>query len=194
MVAVDAHSKWLKMAIMKSTTAITTIENIDEMFTRFECPIQSVFNNGPQLVSEGMTAFLQANWVQHIKLAPFHPATDGLAERFVQTLKHELKNSQGQGTFYRLLHRFLLTCTTKVSPATPMFKRDLGSKFDLFKHSTAVKDTVQLQTVTPSQQVGVPLFPRCLFLTLGWGWHLHPQLCCHCRPKTVTGMMVNWML
>lgn len=52
---------------------------------------QLVSNNGPQLVSQEMTGFLQANGVQHIKSAPYHPATNGLAERFVQTMKHALK-------------------------------------------------------------------------------------------------------
>ncbi|XP_060771685.1 uncharacterized protein K02A2.6-like [Neoarius graeffei] len=157
LVAVDAHSKWPKVTIVKSTTTNKTIEKIGEMFSRFGCPIQLVSDNGPQLVSEGMTIFLQANGVQHVKSAPFHPATNGLAKRFVQTLKHALKTSQGQGTFRQSLHRFLLTyrithhATTKVSPATLMFKRDLQTHFDLLKPLT-VKDAVQNQQKKQTQQ------------------------------------------
>lgn len=150
LVVVDGHSKWPEVAIMKSVTADKTIEKIGEMFSRFGCPSQLVSDNGPQLVSKDMTVFLQANGVQHIKSAPFHPATNGLAERFVQTLKHALETSQGQGTFHQWLHRFLLTyrntphTTTKVSPASLMFKRDLRTHFDLL-NPTTVKDTVQRQ-------------------------------------------------
>ncbi|XP_060780909.1 uncharacterized protein K02A2.6-like [Neoarius graeffei] len=157
LVAVDAHSKWPEVAVMKSTTAAKTIEKIGEMFSRFGCPVQLVSDNGPQLVSEEMSTFLQVNGVQHIKSAPFHSATNGLAERFVQTLKHALKTSQGQGSFHQRLHRFLLTyrntphATTKSSPASLMFKRDLRSHFDLLKPA-AVKDTVQKQQEKQIQQ------------------------------------------
>lgn len=35
--------------------------------------------------------FLVANGVKHIWSAPYHPATNGAAERLVQTVKRELK-------------------------------------------------------------------------------------------------------
>uniref|UniRef100_A0A669DC14 Gypsy retrotransposon integrase-like protein 1 n=1 Tax=Oreochromis niloticus TaxID=8128 RepID=A0A669DC14_ORENI len=150
LVAVDAHSKWPEVTIMKSTTTEKTIEALGEMFSRFGSPTQIVSDNGPQLVSQEMEAFLQANGVQHITSAPYHPATNGLAERFVQTMKHALKTSQGQGTLHQRLHRFLLNyrnsphATTRTSPANAMFKRDLRTTFDLLKPAT-VKDTVQKQ-------------------------------------------------
>lgn len=150
LVAVDAHSKWPEVAIMRSTTAEKTIEKLGEMFSRFGSPAQLVSDNGPQFVSQEMTRFLQANGVQHIKSAPYHPATNGLAERFVQTMKHALKTSQGQGTLHQRLHNFLLTyrnsphATTKTSPASLMLKRDLRTTFDLLKPS-AVEDIVQRQ-------------------------------------------------
>ena len=150
LVAVDAHSKWPELAIMKSTTTEKTIEALGEMFCRFGSPTQLVSDNGPQLVSQEMEAFLQANGVQHITSAPYHPATNGFAERFVQTMKNSLKASQGQGTLHQRLHKFLLNyrnsphAHTKISPDNLMFKRNLRTIFDLLKPS-AVKDTVQKQ-------------------------------------------------
>ena len=61
LVAVDAHSKWPEVTIMKSTTTEKTIEALGEMFCRFGSPTQLVSDNGPQLVS----LHLQANGVQH---------------------------------------------------------------------------------------------------------------------------------
>lgn len=148
LVAVDAHSKWPEVAIMKSTTSEKTVEELGEMFSRFGAPVQLVSDNGPQLVSKEMSDFLQANGVQHIKSAPYHPASNGLAERFVQTLKHALKTSQGQGTLHQRLHEFLLKyrttphSTTKASPASLMFNRELRTNLDLLK-PPAVKDIVQ---------------------------------------------------
>ncbi|XP_038590458.1 LOW QUALITY PROTEIN: uncharacterized protein K02A2.6-like [Micropterus salmoides] len=106
LVAVDAHSKWPEVAIVKSTTTEKTIEKLGEMFSRFGSASQFVSDNGPQLGSEEMHAFLQANGVQHIKSAPYHLRQNGLAERFVQMMKHALKASQGQGTLQQRLYNF----------------------------------------------------------------------------------------
>ncbi|KAI5611825.1 hypothetical protein C0J50_11790, partial [Silurus asotus] len=131
LVVMDAHSKWPEVAIMKSTSAEKTIEKLEEMFSRFGSPVQLVSDNGPQFTSHEMATFLQANGVQHITSSPYHPATNGFAERFVQTMKHALKVSIGQGTFHQRLHSFLLFyrstphATTKVSPAFLLFNREL---------------------------------------------------------------------
>nr|XP_061786525.1 uncharacterized protein K02A2.6-like [Nerophis lumbriciformis] len=157
LVCVDAHSKWPEVAIMKTTTTAKTIERLGEIFSRFGSPLQLVSDNGPQLVSQEMTTFLEANGVQHIRSAPFHPATNGLAERFVQTMKKALKTSQEQGSFHQRLHRFLLSyrntphATTKVSPACLMFKRNLRTNFDFLKPTT-LKDIVQHQQEKQIQQ------------------------------------------
>ncbi|KAJ8015937.1 hypothetical protein DPEC_G00001890 [Dallia pectoralis] len=150
LVMVDAHSKWPEVAIMKSTTAGKTIEKLGEVFSRFGSPLQLVSDNGPQLVSQEMTTFLQVNGVQHIRSAPYHPSTNGLAERFVQTMKHALKASQGQGTLHQRLHSFLLSyrntphATTKASPASLLMKRELRTSFDLLRPPTT-KEIVQRQ-------------------------------------------------
>ncbi|KAL2102140.1 hypothetical protein ACEWY4_001308 [Coilia grayii] len=60
LVAVDAHSKWPEVAVMKSTTAAKTIEKIGEMFSRFGCPMQLVSDNGPQLVRHDDQILLSA--------------------------------------------------------------------------------------------------------------------------------------
>ncbi|XP_058879215.1 uncharacterized protein K02A2.6-like [Acipenser ruthenus] len=109
------------------------------MFSRFGSPEQLVSDNGPQFVSQELATFLQVNGVQHIRSAPYHPSTNGLAERFVHTMKHALKASQGQGTLHQRLNSFLLACrntphaTTKASPALLLLKRPLRTNFDLLR-------------------------------------------------------------
>lgn len=142
LVAVDAHSKWPEVAIMKSTTSRKTIERLQEMFSRFGIPEQLVSDNGPQFVSAEMEAFLRTNGIQHIRSAPYHPATNGLAERFVQTLKHSLLASGFQGSLHQRVHSFLQTyrntphSTTKASPAELLLKRTLRTKMDLIRPPT----------------------------------------------------------
>lgn len=82
LVVIDAHSKWPEVAVMKSTSLDKTIEELRSIFSRFGLQQQLVSDNGPQLVSEEFKAFMEENGIQHIKSAPYHPATNGLAERF----------------------------------------------------------------------------------------------------------------
>lgn len=150
LVVVDAHSKWPEVTVMKSTSAERTIEELRSIFSRFGLPTQLVSDNGPQLVSEEFRSFMEANGIQHIKSAPYHPATNGLAERFVQTMKQALKSSQGNGSLNRRLNTFLLTyrntphATTKVAPASAMMKRQLRTRLDLLR-PPKTKQVVQTQ-------------------------------------------------
>ncbi|KAI2646093.1 Transposon Ty3-I Gag-Pol polyprotein [Labeo rohita] len=121
LVLLDAHSKWPEVEIMKSTSSVNTVEALRLIFGRFGLPQPLVSDNGPQLVSEEFEAFMKANGIHHIRSAPYHPSTNGLAERF----KHS-------------------HATTKVSPATAMFKRQLRTRLDLLKPQKT-KQTVQAQ-------------------------------------------------
>ncbi|XP_056132822.1 uncharacterized protein K02A2.6-like, partial [Lampris incognitus] len=98
LVVVDAHSKWPEVQIMDSTTASKTITVLRGLFSRHGLPHILVSDNGPQFCSEEFTTFLKANGVKHIRSAPYHPATNGLAERFVQTFKHTHSNNAVNNT------------------------------------------------------------------------------------------------
>ncbi|KAK9405236.1 putative protein K02A2.6-like [Crotalus adamanteus] len=50
-----------------------------------------VSDNGPQFTSSEFQAFLQANMIRHATSAPFHPSTNGMAERMVRITKDALK-------------------------------------------------------------------------------------------------------
>ena len=57
LIAVDAHSKWPEVFVMKETTATKTIENLHVIFGRFGLPEQVVTDNSPQFVSEDFSHF-----------------------------------------------------------------------------------------------------------------------------------------
>ncbi|RXN16546.1 putative protein K02A2.6-like protein [Labeo rohita] len=80
LIVMDAHSKWPKVAVMHSTTAEKTAVKLGEMFSHFGYPEQLISDNGPQFTSHEFAVFLQQCGIQHIKSAPYHPATNGLAE------------------------------------------------------------------------------------------------------------------
>ncbi|XP_076862347.1 TGF-beta receptor type-2 isoform X2 [Brachyhypopomus gauderio] len=162
LVVVDAHSKWPDVAIMRSTTTGKTIEQLEEMFSRYGIPEQLVSDNGPQFVAEEMEAFLKMNGIQHIKSAPYHPSTNGLAERFVQTLKHSLKASVNQGSLHHRLHSFLLTyrntphSTTKASPAELLLKRALRTQLDCIRPPSRSQVVKSSQLEQSRRRSGTP--------------------------------------
>ncbi|XP_041820347.1 uncharacterized protein K02A2.6-like [Chelmon rostratus] len=150
LVVVDAHSKWPEAIIMQETSTERTIEELRLIFSRFGLPQQLVSDNGPQLVSKEFKAFMEENGIHHITSAPYHPATNGLAERFVQTMKHALKSGQGRRSLNQRLSAFLLSyrntphATTKVSPASALFNRQLRTRLDLLR-PLRTKEVVHLQ-------------------------------------------------
>lgn len=123
---------------MKTTTTERTVQALRSMFARNGVPETLVSDNGPQFTSVEFGAFLRANGVKHKRSAPFHPATNGQAERFVQTLKRSLKASRGKFTLQHRVEAFLLSyrnaphTTTGESPAM-LFRRRLRFRLDLVR-------------------------------------------------------------
>ena len=140
LVAVDAYSEWPLVATMQSTTIAKTIEVLRQMFSLYGLPEQIVSDNGPQFTSEEFAVFLKINGIKHTRSAPYHLATNGLAERFVQSLKQGLKASISSGLpLSRRLNNFLLTyrstahSTTQVTPSSLFLKREVRTRFDLLR-------------------------------------------------------------
>ena len=48
-------------------------------------------DNGPQFVSRDFSSFMKMNGIKHTLIPPYHPASNGAAERSVQILKQALR-------------------------------------------------------------------------------------------------------
>ena len=138
MLVVDAHSKWPEVFEMSSTTTLKTITILRHLFVAYGLPEQVVSDNGPQFTSEEFKVFLKRNGVKYICCAPYHPSSNGAAERFVQTFKQAMKASikEPHPVAHRLAN-FLLTyrstphATTNVAPCTLFLQRELRTRFNL---------------------------------------------------------------
>ena len=97
LIVVDAFSKWPEIIDMTSTTASSTIKVLREIFSTHGLPEQLVTDNGPQFVSSEFSDFCKANGIKHFRVAPYHPASNGLAERMVQTFKQAMRRSSNDG-------------------------------------------------------------------------------------------------
>lgn len=54
-----------------------------------------ISNNGTAFVSKKFEEFTRNNRIRHVKSAPYHPSTNGLVERAVQTFKMAMKKQSG---------------------------------------------------------------------------------------------------
>lgn len=123
---------------MSSTTAERAIEFLRSTFARFGIPEQIVSDNGPQWTSEEFNLFLKQNGIKHYFSAPYHPSTNGLVERFIQTKKSALKKGiarslQHSLSEFLLNYRNTVHATTQESPAKLLLKRDLRTRLNLIR-------------------------------------------------------------
>ena len=135
LVMIDAHTKWMEVHMTTSSTSSTTISLLRKTFAALGLPDVIVSDNGSNFCSDEFADFLKKNGVKNIRTAPYHPASNGLAERAVQTFKEGMKKLT-EGTLETKLARFLFKyrmtpqTATGVSPAELLYGRPLQSHLD----------------------------------------------------------------
>ena len=143
LLVVDAHLKWPEIIEMNSITSTQTITEIRRLFATHGLPTQLVSDNGPQFTSEEFATFCKKNGVKHIRCSPYHPVSNGLYERLVQTFKKAMKASRGdERSLSHRLSSFLLQyrCTPHTTTNTPPCElfvgRSLRMHLDLLRSPT----------------------------------------------------------
>ena len=142
LILVDAYSKWIDVHAVSTATTQKTVEKIRESIITHGIPDSIVSDNGSCFTSNEFQAFCTANGIQHIRVAPHHPSSNGLAERAVQTVKGGLAKMR-TGTFTERLQRFLMAyrntphATTGISPAELLMGRRPKTLLDLLRPNLA---------------------------------------------------------
>nr|XP_054918814.1 uncharacterized protein K02A2.6-like isoform X1 [Dermacentor andersoni] len=99
------------------------------------------FNKGdshPGMRSQDFQEYLQRVGTRHVRRAPYHPSSNGLAECFVQTLKGALRKfsrpiSPSELTDFLLLYRNTTQATTAEAPSLLLLERCLRTRLDLVR-------------------------------------------------------------
>ena len=152
LVVADAHSKWIDIMVVPSTSTQHTIRHLRTIFATHGLPEMLVSDNATSFTSNEFQEFMERNGIRHITSAPYHPATNGLAERTVQTFKNAMKKAVPgdiDTTLARFLFHYRTTphTTTGVSPAELLLGRQPRTHNTLLRPSTAsrVREAQQRQ-------------------------------------------------
>jgi len=135
LLVIDAHSRWMEVEAVHSATTQITVEHLHSMFAQFELPEVMVTDNVICFISSECTEFSRQNQIYHVKVAPYHPSSNGLAERSVKSFNLGMKK-QTSGMVQTKLSRFLFhyrltpNSATGVTPAELMLKCQPHSHLD----------------------------------------------------------------
>ena len=91
LVVIDAHSKWMDVFDVKSATGSQTVEKLRMSFATHGVSETIVSDNASQFVNEVFAEFTRKNQIKDIRVSPYHPSSNGLAERAVQVFKNGMK-------------------------------------------------------------------------------------------------------
>ena len=125
---------------MTTTSGTRTIEELRRLFATRGLPEQLVSDNGSQFTADKFGEFLRSNSIKHIRSAPYHPATNGLAERFVQTFKQalraaltEMKSIPWKLANFLMAYHTTPRATTGETPAMLLMGSNIRTKLDVLK-------------------------------------------------------------
>ena len=164
LIIVDAHSKWIEAVCTPSATSAAVIEELRVLFAQFGLPDTVVTDNGTCFVSAEFKAYLTKNGIKQITSAPYHPATNGMAERAVQIVKQGLKKiTQGsiRTRLAKILKAYRITphSTTGLSPAEMLLGRRPKSRLDLL--TPLVAERIESRQQRQKQQHDASSRDRC---------------------------------
>lgn len=147
LIVVDAKSKWPEIVpIQNAPTSQSTISALTDIFTRQGLPLSIVSDNAAIFKSKEFVEFLTKFRIKQRLIAPGHPATNGLAERYVQIFKSKLKSLESvkapiEDKVKHILYRF--RCTPLASGKTPaenLLGRRLRCPLDCLQPSPSDKN------------------------------------------------------
>ena len=92
---------------MPKIMAQAPIQHLKTILAQFGLPDRVVSDDGPTFIRWEFKNFVRQNGVEHVMSSPYHPATNGLVERAVQTFEGGMKKLK-KGDIQTKLARLLL--------------------------------------------------------------------------------------
>jgi hypothetical protein len=132
LIIVDAGSGWVEAFPCNERTAGEVIKCLRNCFCRFGAPMTVVSDNAKEFQADVLREWLTTQGCTQTFTPIYHPRSNGIAERAVQTVKNALKAwNAAMGTFESFLNRILFnhrnsqSSSRKNSPAKILLGREL---------------------------------------------------------------------
>ena len=174
LVLTDAYTKYPCIHPTQSVSSRATIDLLEQDFAHFGYPHALVTDNASAFMSEEFQAWCKERGITHLTGAPYHPATNGAAERLIQTFKQALRKSQlpPKKALPQFLMQYRRTPTSNgYSPSELLNGRQIRTKIDTLLPSPAhvaqgkqVKEAARSQRhetvskVDPVYNIGDPVY------------------------------------
>jgi transposase InsO family protein len=162
LVVVDAKSKYpFVIDMQNNTTAANLIQALEQVFDLVGPPETLISDNGPPFNSFQMCKFYEKYGISHITTAPYHPASNGLAERFVRSFKEGMVKQQHLGYTNKHIavrnvlrsYRWSPHTSTGSSPANLLFRHSIRTEFDIMKPTSSTSTSLHEPKFVVGQMV-----------------------------------------
>ena len=155
LVVTDAYTKYPCIHASQSVSAKSTIKLLQEDFAQSGFPHTVVTDCAATFKADEFQEFCKENGIVYLTGAPYHPATNGAAERLVQTFKQALKSDKApRDALQDFLRNYRRTpLSTGYSPSALLNGRQMRTKIDILLPSPVhTAQGKQAKEATNSQQ------------------------------------------
>ena len=172
LVMIDSHSKYPCIHPTSSVSSISTMRLLESDFAHFGYPHTLVSDNSTSFMSDEFQLFCKERGIVHLTGAPYHPATNGAAERLVRTFKQALTKSskppkEALQEFLMMYRRTPTACG--FSPSELLNSRQIRTKIDTLvvsplqipSNPCKVKPEKKVVNVINDLNVGDPVYALC---------------------------------
>ena len=147
LVLTDGYSKWMDIYSMCDIKAVTLIDALRISFATHGLLYIIVSDNGPSFTSKEFKNFIHKNGTKHITTAPYHPSSNGAAERAVRTFKlamrkivAEISNVPVKSLISRFLFSYCNTPHTQTGKAASelLFNQKVNTRLSVLKFNKSI--------------------------------------------------------
>ncbi|XP_064483003.1 uncharacterized protein K02A2.6-like [Ornithodoros turicata] len=146
-------------------SAAELVRHLRRIFSTHGLPDIVVSDNGTSFTALETANFLRRNGIKHVFSPPYHPQSNGVAERMVQTVKNKLRQLRRDNLECRLSRllftlRAMPSATTGKTPAELLMNRRLKTLLHQVQPVTNATKEQRCKEDTPKFQVGDEVFVR----------------------------------
>ena len=148
LVICDYATRYPEAVPLKSIDTEHVAEALVTFFSRVGIAREILTDQGSNFVSQLMTEVYRLLQVHPIKTSPYHPQTDGLVERFNQTLKAMLRKTAAEAKDWDKLLPYVLfayrevpQASTGFSPFELLYGRPVRGPLDVLRETWEAKKT-----------------------------------------------------